>query len=312
MSNAKTNKNKYLIVVAGPTAIGKTAISIQLAQLLESEIFSADSRQIYKEMSIGTAKPTAEEMSGIKHHFIDHISIHQKYSAGQYEQEIIASLDQYFQHNDIAILTGGTGLYIKVLLEGLDDLPEVSDEIVEKYNNIYIKEGITTLLKELAEKDDVYYNKVDKGNHRRMIRALSVIEASGRPYSSFLTENKQRELPFKVIPILLELPRELLYDRINNRVEQMLLSGLKEEVEHLYPYKALPALETVGYQEIFDWMDGAQTFEMALSLIKQNSRRYAKRQITWFKKHGNWISFSPTDWVGIKKSVLQIISDLKV
>lgn len=305
MSNTRTTQNKFLIVVAGPTAVGKTAISIQLAKIFDAEIFSADSRQIYKEMSVGTAKPTEEEMSGVKHHFINHISIHQKYSAGQYEQEINSMLDQYFLHHDIAILSGGTGLYIKVLLEGLDELPDVSDAVVSKYNGIYDKEGLPPLLLALAEKDPIYYQKVDKGNHRRIIRALSVIESSGRSYSSYLSGNRKRELPFKVIPILLELPRDILYDRINTRVAQMLNSGLMEEVELLYPFKGVQALETVGYQEMFDWKEGRQNYELAVSLIKQNSRRYAKRQITWFKKHGNWVAFSPTDLDGIHAFVHQ-------
>ncbi len=312
MSNTKTIKNKFLIVVAGPTAIGKTAVSIELAKMLNADIFSADSRQIYKEMSIGTAKPTEDEMSGVKHHFINHISIHQKYSAGQYEQEINTLLDKYFMHNDIAILSGGTGLYIKVLLEGLDELPDVSDEIVEVYNNIYEKDGLTALLAELADKDPIYYNKVDQGNHRRVIRALSVIKASGQAYSSFLSEEKHKSLPFKVIPILLELPRALLYERINNRVDEMLAMGLVDEVEQLYIFKGLQALETVGYQELFDWKDGIQSFETAVSLIKQNSRRYSKRQITWFRKHGSWNAFSPLDLDGIKSCVIKTIEGTRV
>lgn len=308
MSNIRTNNNKFLIVVAGPTAVGKTAVAIELAKTFDAEIFSADSRQLYQEMSIGTAKPTDDELTEVKHHFINHISIHQKYSAGQYEQEINSALNQYFEHHDVAILSGGTGLYIKVLLEGLDELPAVSDEILEKYNQKYESFGIQGLLDELSLKDRVYYNKVDKANHRRIIRALSVIESSGKPYSSFLSTEKQKVLPFNVVPILLELPRQELYDRINNRVEQMLGQGLQKEVEHLYEHKSLQALETVGYQEIFDWMDGLQSFEMAISMIKQNSRRYAKRQITWFKKHGDWHVFSPLD---IEKIFRFAISEIK-
>lgn len=295
MSNTKTSNNKFLIVVAGPTAVGKTAIAMQLAKLYDAEIFSADSRQLYQEMNIGTAKPTEGELSDVKHHFINHISIHEKYNAGQYEQEVSNCLEEYFKRKDIAILSGGTGLYIKVLLEGLDELPDVAEEILDGYNQKFSTLGISSLLEELMEKDYTYYNKVDKANHRRIIRALSVIASSGKPYSSFLSEQNNKTLPFTVIPILLELPREELYERINNRVEQMLVQGLVQEVELLYPHKTLQALETVGYQELFDWMDGKQSFDMAVSLIKQNSRRYAKRQITWFKKHGIWHSFSPSD-----------------
>ena len=281
--------------MAGPTAVGKTSVALQLAKLFDAEIFSADSRQLYREMSIGTAKPTDLELAEVKHHFINHISIHQKYSAGQYEQEINAELSQYFENRDVAVLSGGTGLYIKVLLEGLDELPDVAEGILEDYNHKYETLGISSLLEELKEKDLEYYSKVDKANHRRIIRALSVIASSGRPYSSFLSDDQNKELPFNVIPILLELPREELYERINNRVEVMLSQGLKEEVAQLYVYKGLQALETVGYQELFDWMDGAQSYESAISLIKQNSRRYAKRQITWFRKHGSWVTFSPND-----------------
>jgi tRNA dimethylallyltransferase len=303
MSNTKTNKNKFLIVVAGPTAVGKTAVALQLAKLFDAEIFSADSRQLYAEMNIGTAKPTEVELAVVKHHFINHISIHKKYSAGQYEQEINAELSHYFENRDVAILSGGTGLYIKVLLEGLDELPDVPDEIMEAYNQKFESLGIEALLEELSEKDPLYYDKVDKANHRRVIRSLTVMASSGKPYSSFLSEQKNKTLPFIVIPILLELPREELYERINTRVEIMLSQGLKEEVEQLYAYKGLQALETVGYQELFDWMDGAQSYESAISLIKQNSRRYAKRQITWFKKHGSWVTFSPNDSQKIIKFV---------
>ncbi|HMR88511.1 MAG TPA: tRNA (adenosine(37)-N6)-dimethylallyltransferase MiaA [Saprospiraceae bacterium] len=308
MSNTRTNKNKFLIVVAGPTAVGKTAVAIELAKIFNAEIFSADSRQLYQEMNIGTAKPSKNELIEVKHHFINHISIHQKYSAGQYEQEVNSALNQYFEHRDVAILSGGTGLYIKVSLEGLDELPEVSDEILEMYNHKYESFGIQSLLDELSLKDHIYYNKVDKANHRRIIRALSVIKASGKPYSSFLSTDKQKSLPFNVVPILLELPRHELYDRINNRVEQMLAQGLQKEVEQLYEHKSLQALETVGYQEIFDWMDGLQSFEMATSMIKQNSRRYAKRQITWFKKHGDWHVFSPLE---IEKIIRFAISEVR-
>ncbi|HMU04290.1 MAG TPA: tRNA (adenosine(37)-N6)-dimethylallyltransferase MiaA [Saprospiraceae bacterium] len=309
MSNTRTNKNKFLIVVAGPTAVGKTAVAIELGKIFKAEIFSADSRQLYQEMNIGTAKPSKNELIEVKHHFINHISIHQKYSAGQYEQEVNSALNQYFEHRDVAILSGGTGLYIKVSLEGLDELPEVSDEILEMYNHKYESFGIQSLLDELSLKDHIYYNKVDKANHRRIIRALSVIKASGKPYSSFLSTDKQKSLPFNVVPILLELPRHELYDRINNRVEQMLAQGLQKEVEQLYEHKSLQALETVGYQEIFDWMDGLQSFEMATSMIKQNSRRYAKRQITWFKKHGDWHVFSPLE---IEKIIRFAISEVRM
>jgi len=309
MSNTRTNKNKFLIVVAGPTAVGKTEVAIELAKIFNAEIFSADSRQLYQEMNIGTAKPSKNELIEVKHHFINHISIHQKYSAGQYEQEVNSALNQYFEHRDVAILSGGTGLYIKVSLEGLDELPEVSDEILEMYNHKYESFGIQSLLDELSLKDHIYYNKVDKANHRRIIRALSVIKASGKPYSSFLSTDKQKSLPFNVVPILLELPRHELYDRINNRVEQMLAQGLQKEVEQLYEHKSLQALETVGYQEIFDWMDGLQSFEMATSMIKQNSRRYAKRQITWFKKHGDWHVFSPLE---IEKIIRFAISEVRM
>ena len=293
MSGIISDQNKFLIVIAGPTGIGKSALSMKLARRFDAEIFSADSRQIYKEMTIGTAKPMRQELNEIKHHFIDEISVHEPYSVGRYVFDFHKRLEKYFLIHDIGVVTGGTGLYINAVLQGIDIFPDVPEEISVEINKWYHDFGITYIQNQLLELDPEYFHKVDIQNPRRILRALGVVKASGQPYSSFLGQMPENNIPYKVIQILLELPREILYHQINNRVDHMLSTGLEQEARNLYHLKHLRALQTVGYTEMFDYIDGKLDLSRAIEMIKQNSRRYAKRQITWFKKYGNWICFHP-------------------
>lgn len=295
MPNITSLSNKFLIILAGPTAIGKTNLAMDIAERYRADIFSADSRQIYKEMHIGTAKPERASLDKVKHHFIDHISICQNYSVGHYYKEITEALAQYFQKNDVAVVTGGTGLYLRAIMEGLDEFPEIPDQVVSKYNLAFQTGGIASLQNELKSKDPEYFEKVDINNPRRLMRALSVIEVTQNTFSSFLNQSQMNNTTYEQIPLLLELPRESLYERINKRVDLMVAEGLIAEVQSLYPHREKQALETVGYQELFDHFDGKLTLQQALDLIKQNTRRYAKRQMTWFRKYGKWTTFNPDD-----------------
>ena len=276
-------KSKFLIVVAGPTAVGKTDLSIRLAQHFKTVILSADSRQFFRELNIGTAKPTPEEQQGVTHYFIDSHSISEEYNAGQFEADALELLDRVFKEKDVAILTGGSGLYVRALCEGMDEMPEVAPEIREELNRKLETEGLETLCQQLEKLDPEYFAQVDKANPQRVVRALEVCMASGKPYSFF--RNQQRKpRPFGIIKIGLTRPREELYQRIDLRMDQMLAQGLLEEAKSLLPYRQHNALQTVGYTEIFGFLDGEYDWEEAVRLLKRNSRRYAKRQLTWFRK----------------------------
>lgn len=250
-------------------------------------------------MSIGTAKPTAEDMQGVPHAFVDHISIHEQYNVGQYERDAIAMIDDLFREHDQLILVGGSGLYINAILNGVDDFEEIPAEIREKLQEDYSEKGIAYLQELLKELDPDYYAQVDLNNPQRLIRALEVCIHNGKPYSSFRTKEK-KERSFEAIPLLINTEREVLYDRINRRVDAMMASGLLDEVKGLYPHRQLNALNTVGYKELFDFLDGKQTLEEAVAMIKQNTRRYAKRQLTWFNNQGTFESFEPGDLEKIK------------
>ncbi|MCL4105728.1 UNVERIFIED_CONTAM: hypothetical protein GTU68_028605, partial [Idotea baltica] len=289
-------KEKYLFVITGPTAVGKTATTIKLAQEHHLEIISCDSRQFYKEMTIGTAKPSLEEVNLVPHHFINSLSIDQDYSAGDYERDGLALLEKIFAKSDYAIITGGSGLYIKAICEGFDEFPEVPTELFEIVSKYPIEKLRTILL----EKDPSYYETVDLENSHRMIRAVSVIEVSGKPFSYFLGRRKN-ERNFTPIYIILNRDREELYNRINLRVDQMILQGLEEEARKLYPHKSCNSLQTVGYQELFDYFDGRISYEEAVQLIKRNSRRYAKRQLTWFRRISGAHWFHPDENIDLKK-----------
>ena len=290
---------KNLIVIAGPTAVGKTALSIELAKFYSCPIISADSRQFYKEMSIGTAKPTKEEMQDVPHYFIDNISIHDTYNVGQFEREAIECIDTLFKEHEQLILVGGSGLYINAILNGVDEFEEIPSHIREQLIKDYEEKGLTFLQEQLKLKDEVYYNQIDLNNPQRIMRALEVCIHNNKPYSSFRTKEKKQR-PFDSINILINTDREALYNRINKRVDIMMQNGLLEEVKSLYPFKHLNALNTVGYKELFDFIDGKCALEDAVNLIKQNSRRYAKRQLTWFNHQGDFETFEPIDLEKLK------------
>lgn len=281
-----------LICVVGPTAIGKTSLAIGLANAFSTEIVSADSRQFYKEMSIGTAVPSEEELASAKHHFIQNISIFDDYSVGNFERDALTCLDTIFANNATAILVGGSGLYIDAVVKGLDTFPEVPVNIRTQLNLELEETGINGLQKELKEKDPLYFEKVDIQNPHRLVRALEICRSSGKPYSSFLNRESDKR-NFKTIFIGLTAEREMIYTRINQRVDKMIEDGLLEEVKNLYDHKNRNALQTVGFRELFDYMDGKLSKEEAISEIKKNTRRFAKRQTTWFKKNEaiNWFDY---------------------
>jgi len=282
--------NKTLIYVAGPTGVGKTALSIKLAKKFDTDIVSCDSRQFYKEMKLGTAVPSAEELSEVPHHFIQHKSIEDTYTVGDFEKEAIAKLEELFKTKDTLIMVGGSGMYADAIMFGMDEFPEVPPEIRNQINVFYQSHGLKSLQNLLIEKDPDYYRKVDRNNPQRLIRALEVCIASNQPYSSFLGKAKPNR-SFVSKMLILHCPRTILYNRINERVDKMMAEGLLEEVEQLFPQRELYALKTVGYKELFPFIEGKTTLEIAVDEIKKNSRRYAKRQITWFKKYDNALCF---------------------
>ena len=282
--------NKSLIYIAGPTAIGKTKISIELAKKLNTEIISCDSRQFYKELKIGTAPPTQEELSEVKHHFIQNKSINEIYTVGDFEKEAINKINALFNSYDKLIMVGGSGLYADAIMFGLDKFPKIPKEIRDQVNLFYKTHGLTALQELLLEKDPKYYTRIDKNNYVRLIRALEVCIYSGKPYSSFLGKIKGNRKFISKMAII-DLPREKLYEKINKRVDFMIKMGLEKEVKNLFNYRKYPALNTVGYKELFSFFEGKIKFEEAINEIKKNTRRYAKRQITWLKKYENAMYF---------------------
>ena len=285
--------SKFLITLVGPTAIGKTALSIKLANYYNCEILSCDSRQFFKEMRIGTAVPTDQELSDAKHHFIHNKSIFGNYTVGEFEKEAIIKLEELFLVNDYVIMVGGSGLYVDAVLKGFDAFPEIEAGVREKLTQHYEELGITYLQTELERLDPKYFSVVNTENPQRLMRALEVCIGSGKPYSSFLNQ-KTNERNFVPVKIGLEADRSIIYDRINERVDLMIKEGLVAEAEKLYRHRDLNALQTVGYRELFHYFDGEITFEFAVSEIKKNTRRFAKRQLTWFKnkKDTEWFDYS--------------------
>ncbi len=285
-------KKNYLITIVGATAIGKTALSIELAKQYKTEIVSSDSRQFYKEMNIGTAVPSEEELNEVKHHFIQNRSIFEDYNVGNYEKDAIIKLNELFKFNSVVIMVGGSGLYINSVIDGLDDFPAIDPSIRENLKNDLIENGIEPLQEKLKELDLVTFQKIDIDNKQRLIRALEICIGTSKTYSSFLT-NKKNERNFIPIKIGLLADREILYNRINKRVDIMMKDGLLNEANILFPHKDLNALQTVGYKELFKYFDKEWDLDFAISEIKKNTRRFAKRQGTWFRKdhYIKWFDF---------------------
>ncbi|MCP4054015.1 MAG: tRNA (adenosine(37)-N6)-dimethylallyltransferase MiaA [Mesoflavibacter sp.] len=284
------NNKKYLISIVGPTAIGKTALSIKLANYFKTEIISADSRQFFKEMSIGTAAPTEEELAAAPHHFIHHKSITEDYNVGAFEKDALKKIEELHQKHDIVIMVGGSGLYVDAVTKGLDYFPDVDPKIREQLNYTLKKEGLEALQLQLKNLDIVAYNTIAIDNPHRVIRALEICIGTNKPYSSFLNKEKNKR-PFKTITIGLTADREIIYNRINKRVDIMVENGLIDEVKSLIEHKHLNALNTVGYKEIFNALDNTWSLDFAISEIKKNSRRFAKRQLTWFKRNNDTLWF---------------------
>lgn len=299
-----------LIVVVGTTAIGKTAKAIELAQHFGCEIISCDSRQFFKEMTIGTAVPSPEELRAAPHHFIQNKSIFDSYNVGDFEKEALEKLDELFQKNQVQVMVGGSGLYVDAVVKGFDDFPEIENTVRENLRAEYEQKGIAFLQEKLKETDPFYYEKLKAENPQtlenpqRMLRYVEVSVGSQRPYSSFLN-NKQKQRNFTPIFIGLEADREIIYDRINKRVDIMIANGLLDEARNLYQHKHLNALQTVGYRELFDYFDGKITLEFAIEEIKKNTRRFAKRQLTWFKRNPDIL------WFNYNVSIEEIVNSFQ-
>ncbi|MBR1688655.1 MAG: tRNA (adenosine(37)-N6)-dimethylallyltransferase MiaA [Prevotella sp.] len=297
---------KKLIVVTGPTAVGKTELCIDIARQYQIPIINADSRQIYRELKIGTASPSAEQLSAVKHYFVGTLSLSDYYNASMYEQDVLALLDDLFRNSDIALMTGGSMMYIDAVCNGIDDIPTIREDIRTQMKEKYEREGLESLCEELRRLDPQHYEIVDRKNHRRVIHALEICYQTGTTYTSFRKrENKKR--PFDIIKIGLNRNRDELYQRINHRVDRMMEEGLCDEARDLYHLRNYNALNTVGYKEMFNYLDGTWTLEEATERIKGNTRRYARKQLTWYKRDTamNW--FHPNDTTTIRNYISQAI-----
>lgn len=298
-----TNKG-ILVILVGPTAVGKTDLSIALAKKFGCPIISADSRQVYREMRIGTAVPSQEQLNSVQHYFIQNKSIHDRFTAGMFEIEVIALLDKLFEKHPVVLMVGGAGLYIDAVQKGIDDIPIPSEKVRHDLMKKLETEGIESLAALLNELDPDFYNQVDLKNPKRLLRALEVCLTAGKPYSQ-LRNNFDNKRPFKTVLLGLNLEREILYNRINRRVDLMVAEGLVNEAKALYPQRSCNALNTVGYKELFDHFDGKISLDEAIDLVKRNSRRYAKRQLTWFGKYDMpW--FSPLQEEAITEHLLTL------
>jgi len=289
-----SDKKNTIVIVCGPTAVGKTAVAIELAKFFQTQIISADSRQCFKELNIGVAKPSLDELNSATHHFINSHSIHENVNAGVFETYALYAANEIFLHNNIAVMVGGTGLYIKSFCEGMDAMPIIDSNIREKIKQQYESNGLLWLQEQLQLKDPIYWQTAEQQNPQRLMRALEIVEATGQSNIDFRKGDKQQR-NFDIIKIGLTLPREILYTSINNRVDVMMEQGLLKEVENLIPHKSLNALQTVGYKEFFSYFDGNCTLENAVVELKKNTRHYAKRQMTWFKKDEAIQWFQPND-----------------
>lgn len=292
MNTSPASPGHLLVVIAGPTAVGKTELAIRLAERFGSEILSADSRQFYKEMNIGTAKPGLEQLQRVKHHFINTKSVTELYGAGHFAKDALERLPSLFKSHQVLFLVGGSGLYIKALLEGVDDFEEIPPGVRDSLNREYREKGLLWLQEELKKQDPVYHERVDLNNPQRLLRALEVMVFSGKPYSSFL-DKKKSERFFSNLNLLIDCPRETLYQRINSRVDEMMKAGFLDEVKSLKAFKLHNALKTVGYKELDAHLEGKYDLDTAIEKIKQHTRNYAKRQLTWFRNQGQFQSFAP-------------------
>jgi tRNA dimethylallyltransferase len=293
-----SRNRKELIVISGPTAVGKTGLSIEIAKKLNTVIISADSRQIYKELSIGTAVPSKDELSQIKHYFIQTVSINDYYNASKYEEEVNDLLEKLFINHDKIILCGGSGLYIDAVIKGIDFLPEINPSLRAKIQLQYEQEGIESLLEDLLKLDPFSFERIDLSNPKRIQKALEISIITGKPYSSFLTSTEKNR-NYSVKKIALDINRDILYQRINSRVLSMIESGLVDEARNLYPLRKINALNTVGYRELFDYFDGLNTMDEAIAKIQSNTRNYARKQLTWFRKDKNTKWFQPSEFENI-------------
>jgi tRNA dimethylallyltransferase len=284
----------YLIIICGPTGIGKTGIGIELAKHFGAVVISADSRQVYKEMSIGTAVPSKKEQTAVPHFFLQTQSVHRPYNASMFEAEVNGVLADYFKNNQLAVMVGGSGMYIDAVCNGIDDLPTISRNVREKWHSLFEEKGLEYLQHQVMETDPVYFKMVDKNNPKRLQKAMEVYEMTGLPYSSHLTQTKKPRI-FSPIKIAINTDREKLYQKINQRVYKMMEDGLLDEAKNLYPFKNLSPLNTVGYKELFEYLDGKLTLDEAVIQIQNHTRAYARRQITWFRKDKTLRWFEPDE-----------------
>lgn len=300
-------KQKTLISIVGPTAVGKTSTAIKIAQAFNAEIISSDSRQFYNEISIGTAKPTKEELAQVPHHFINHLSISQNYNASKFEEDVVSFLSTYFEQHGIAIMCGGSGMYVDAVIKGFDnEIPTANQELRCELNNAFESKGISYLQNKLLELDPEAFQTIDIKNSKRLLRAIEICVMTGKTNSE-IKQGIEKERDFNIIQIGLELPRFQLYERINQRVDSMIAEGLINEVKEVLPFRNMNALKTVGYKEVFEFLDGKSTLELCIEKIKTNSRRYAKRQLTWFKRNDKIQWFSPSEINKISLYIRSII-----
>ena len=299
---------KTLVVITGPTAVGKTELSLKMAKLLSSPVISADSRQMYRQMSIGTAAPTADELAHVRHHFVHTLNLDDYYSAAKYEEEVLRLLDSHFLKHDYALMTGGSMMYIDAVCSGIDDMPTIDNEVREMMRERLENEGEEKLLAELKLIDPGYYQIADPKNTKRIVHALEVYYMTGKPFSTFRTGQKKKR-PFRIVKIGLNRDREILFDRINRRVDKMMEDGLMEEVRSLYPFRHLNALNTVGYKELFNVIDGLWELDFAVARIKKNTRVYAKKQLTWMRKDPDihWIQLDNLSNYEIIQKIQQLL-----
>ncbi|MDR2139895.1 MAG: tRNA (adenosine(37)-N6)-dimethylallyltransferase MiaA [Tannerella sp.] len=299
-----------LLVLIGPTGTGKTELSLQLAERFGAPVISADSRQLYKDLPVGTAAPSPEQQARIRHYMVGTLALDDYYSASRFEEEVLVLLKELFVLHPAVLMVGGSMLYIDAICKGLDEIPAVTPEVRKTLWKQYEREGIAVLLEELKEADPVHYQKVDRRNHRRVIHALEICRMTGRPYSSFCTR-AVRERPFRIIQIGLIRPREELYERINRRVDRMMANGLVDEARRVYPFRHLNALNTVGYKELFRFFNGEWPLDTAVEQIKRNTRIYARKQMTWFKRDKSIDWFHPDDITAIRAHVDQALNSQK-